>query len=475
MSRRNRNLAVLAGVAIALLAAALLLEVGRARDEGRRGVCRHCLKAVRLACGMYASDHDGEWPFSERGSLASLSLLFDQYMSCRKNYVCPSMPDDACTLTAGVVFRSHQCSFDYLPGLTGIPLGAGAPDGLLVAHEKTPVHRPGGLFGNYGRNVLFSHGLVEFVEEGEFRRRLEKDKKRYEEYHRAHAPELRRVPKGRLRCEVVDADGNPRAQMRLHVQCPTQTLGVQTDDEGTLGSGVLVPAGPAVVCTRSNPAIVCRADVADGGSADVRLVRSRGGSRLDGRVTLRGELLHGVNVDLFSSRIEQQGGHWFRAHTNASGVYAITGIPAGEYVLYAGGARPGGEQGWHSQFRFLTLAIRANENRRISIALPTATVAGMVIDGGGRKPAGNTKVILRLRPENVPAPEIIRNLRPERYAVTDADGKFSCEGAQDGTWQAIVVSAGQPRGEPVAVVVQGGIGVQNLALRLGRLVPKLKR
>jgi len=153
------------------------------RDEARRALCRSRLKSIGLACMMYSNDYSEEWPFSEAGSLASLSLLVPQYLSPRRNFVCPSTDDDARGMAPGVVLEQHQCSYEYLPGKLGVPLGSDAPNDLIVAYDKTPVHRRGSLVSSAaGRNVLFSDGHVAFTVEDAFQLKLMKDREWYTAY-----------------------------------------------------------------------------------------------------------------------------------------------------------------------------------------------------------------------------------------------------------------------------------------------------
>lgn len=164
-----RTGALLWVIAVGLALAAvyfLLPALASARDQAREAVCKHCLKSIGLASSMYQNDHDGEWPFSPDGSLASLSLLFNQYVSPHRYFVCPSTSDDA-------------------------------PGDLLVAYDKTPVHRRKShiIFSREGRNVLFSSGYAAFVLEDDFQPQLQRDIGRYAHYHEQR---LRKRPNRQL-------------------------------------------------------------------------------------------------------------------------------------------------------------------------------------------------------------------------------------------------------------------------------------
>ena len=153
------------------------------RDRAREAICKHGLNGIGLAADMYSIDFGGYWPYSEGGELASVSLLFDQYLGPRPGFVCPSTRDNASTVTAGAVLKRHQCSYTYRPGQLGIPLGSGAPDDLVVAYDRTAIHYRGGTFSKQvGRNVLYSNGVVEFLLEPQFQQRLSQDLARYRQY-----------------------------------------------------------------------------------------------------------------------------------------------------------------------------------------------------------------------------------------------------------------------------------------------------
>jgi len=183
-------------VVVSALAGVYFLPPGLARcrrDEAREVLCKSNVKSIGLACNMYSNDYSEEWPFSEAGSLASLSLLFPQYLSPRRDFVCPSTDDDANGIGPGVVFKEHQCSYEYLPGKLGVPLGSDAPNDLIVAYDKTPVHHRRSLVSSAaGRNVLFSDGHVAFTVEDAFQRQLMEDRKRYAAYRQRGAERQKR-------------------------------------------------------------------------------------------------------------------------------------------------------------------------------------------------------------------------------------------------------------------------------------------
>ncbi len=93
---------------IAILAAMLLPALARAREQARRSVCIANLKQIGLALKMYAQDYKEYYPAStyfsagtdEPSAITPLSLLYPQYVSTGKTYICPS---DLGHKTAGAI------------------------------------------------------------------------------------------------------------------------------------------------------------------------------------------------------------------------------------------------------------------------------------------------------------------------------------------------------------------------------------
>jgi len=87
---------------IAILAAMLLPALARAREQARRSVCVSNLKQIGLALKMYSQDYREYFPWSQtmKDDLGSdrdessagkpLALLYPQYVSAQKTFICPS-------------------------------------------------------------------------------------------------------------------------------------------------------------------------------------------------------------------------------------------------------------------------------------------------------------------------------------------------------------------------------------------------
>lgn len=80
---------------IAILAAMLLPALARAREQARRSVCIANLKQIGLAMRMYSQDYREFFPTTSAAAAdmtaaASLNLLYPQYVSAQKSFICPS-------------------------------------------------------------------------------------------------------------------------------------------------------------------------------------------------------------------------------------------------------------------------------------------------------------------------------------------------------------------------------------------------
>jgi len=79
---------------IAILAAMLLPALARAREQARRAVCVSNLKQIGLGIKMYAQDFREFYPITSAGTQQTvpgcLGLLYPNYVSAQKTFVCPS-------------------------------------------------------------------------------------------------------------------------------------------------------------------------------------------------------------------------------------------------------------------------------------------------------------------------------------------------------------------------------------------------
>jgi prepilin-type N-terminal cleavage/methylation domain-containing protein/prepilin-type processing-associated H-X9-DG protein len=79
---------------IAILAAMLLPALARAREQARRSVCISNLKQIGLALRMYSQDYREFFPITSAGTeqtaVGCLGLLYPNYVSAQKTFICPS-------------------------------------------------------------------------------------------------------------------------------------------------------------------------------------------------------------------------------------------------------------------------------------------------------------------------------------------------------------------------------------------------
>ena len=163
---------------IAILAGMLLPALARAREEARKAVCKSNIKQIGLAVSMYMTDYDQFYP--TRGlnltvntnnfrALGSLCLLFDQYISAKKIFKCPSTTDDPNNLTIGlnidnavglVTAKPAGCSYAYdsQKGVLTDPAAAIAAD----KHDPANRVKNSTNHNNTGQNVLYYDGHVEW-------------------------------------------------------------------------------------------------------------------------------------------------------------------------------------------------------------------------------------------------------------------------------------------------------------------------
>jgi len=88
---------------IAILAGLLLPALARAREEGRKSVCKENISQLGKAINAYMLNHDEFFPFSRgpadgginvrAAAMTSLGALYPEYIKTDKVYKCPSTED----------------------------------------------------------------------------------------------------------------------------------------------------------------------------------------------------------------------------------------------------------------------------------------------------------------------------------------------------------------------------------------------
>ncbi|MGQ3683707.1 MAG: DUF1559 family PulG-like putative transporter [Candidatus Loosdrechtia sp.] len=168
---------------IGILAGILLPALARARESARRTQCASNLKQIGLAMHMYANENGETFPTGGKAGtepdesdtgpkeLESLGKLFDQYISDRKIFRCPSDATVAAETQEGVLglrandpatFTNARCSYGYDDNHT--PLD---DPGVAIVADKLGVDTIPAtwLSANHkhkGQNVLYIDGHVEW-------------------------------------------------------------------------------------------------------------------------------------------------------------------------------------------------------------------------------------------------------------------------------------------------------------------------
>ncbi len=163
---------------IAILAGMLLPALARAREEARKAVCKSNIKQMGLAIAMYSNDYEEFYPScalnltvgtNDLRGLGALCLLYDQYITAKKIFKCPSTTDDPTNLSIGlnidntaglITAKPAGCSYAY-----DSQKGKLTDPGTAIAADK---HDPSNRIknstnhGNTGQNVLYYDGSVQW-------------------------------------------------------------------------------------------------------------------------------------------------------------------------------------------------------------------------------------------------------------------------------------------------------------------------
>ena len=158
---------------IAILAGMLLPALARAREDARKAVCKSNLKQVGLAVNMYSNDYEECYPTKgwNAGSavatraLGSLTLLYDQYISAKKIFKCPSTDDNPKGLTTTTTLTPTMCSYAYdsQKQILSDPGTAITSDKNRTNSTSPNTTRNSTNHDNTGQNILFYDGHVEWA------------------------------------------------------------------------------------------------------------------------------------------------------------------------------------------------------------------------------------------------------------------------------------------------------------------------
>lgn len=155
---------------IGLLVNILLPVLSKVRELARRTHCASNLKQIGTALHMYTHDNDMEFPTTigshdASGELQSLGKLYDQYITDKKIFKCPSDSGvseiNVLSLSTTVTsFTANTCSYGYDDNHTS----ADDPCVTIVA-DRLGTDTSAWLSNNHnkkGQNVLYIDGHVEW-------------------------------------------------------------------------------------------------------------------------------------------------------------------------------------------------------------------------------------------------------------------------------------------------------------------------
>lgn len=170
---------------IGILAGILLPVLSRARESARKTQCASNVKQIGMGLIMYANENSETFPTSTTApvSMASLNLLYPNYVSDQRTFKCPSdtsvTPTTQASITANDPFLKNECSYGYDGTHTqaddaDVALAADRPTnaaGSTTPSAATNSPNHGGAVGTVaggdtagrGQNVVYVDGHVEFV------------------------------------------------------------------------------------------------------------------------------------------------------------------------------------------------------------------------------------------------------------------------------------------------------------------------
>lgn len=150
---------------IGILAAMLLPALARAREQGRRAVCKSNLKQIALAVAQYADDYNNRNPLNlATPTYPGVALIMSNYVSSSaKLWVCPSSSVGAPSSYGALASTDIGYAYAYSnqwQGATMEPIffdkAVSALNSTSAWNATTSNHKEGG-------HVLFNDGHVEWL------------------------------------------------------------------------------------------------------------------------------------------------------------------------------------------------------------------------------------------------------------------------------------------------------------------------
>jgi len=155
---------------IGILAGILLPVLSRARESARKTQCMSNVKQIGMGLIMYANENNELFPSSTTSAMASLSLLYPDYVSDSRTFNCASdtsvtnatQNEGPTDMAKGVAFNKNDCSYGYdythsQADDADVALAADRPPTSPDATTNTDNHN------GRGQNVVYVDGHVEFV------------------------------------------------------------------------------------------------------------------------------------------------------------------------------------------------------------------------------------------------------------------------------------------------------------------------
>jgi hypothetical protein len=169
-------------------------------------------------------------------------------------------------------------------------------------------------------------------------------------------------------------------------------------------------------------------------------------------VVLSGEALRAdrpvANADIVAEGVDVSHYGWGR--TELDGSFRVEGLEPGRYRVSL--------REWKSGLSY-TEEVELTSSRSIVLEVPTARIAGRVVDGSDREPvAGATLTLAAVDDEDTP-PFLLPG------ATTDLDGRFSLHDVADGTWRLTCSKKGYAASVTL-VDVQSGRDREDLSISL---------